>query len=141
MPQGEPIPATKLEKAANSKDVSLKREAVLAENAKHFKHPGKKGKSASQPHPKTNPGFYDTEPHAPGNKIADKPLTPPPAQGADRPSTVPPAPGRFDGMGGAAHHMGKPPMNGSHGYGHAAHQRSGHLRVSGHPGGHRIGKR
>lgn len=28
-----------------------------------------------------------------------------------------------------------------HGFGHAAHQRSGNLRNSGHPGAHRIGKR
>lgn len=29
----------------------------------------------------------------------------------------------------------------SHGYGHAAPQRQGHLRMSGHPGGHQLGKR
>jgi hypothetical protein len=48
-----------------------------------------------------------------------------------------------DGQGFTAGHPGihagmesKP-----HGYGHGAHQRSGNLRNSGHPGAHRIGKR
>lgn len=35
----------------------------------------------------------------------------------------------------------KPPSQGSHGYGHAAPQRSGHLRTSGSSGAHRIGRR
>jgi len=48
-----------------------------------------------------------------------------------------------DGQGFTAGHsgihagMGK----GSHGFGHQSHQKSGNLRLSGHPGSHRIGKR
>lgn len=38
-------------------------------------------------------------------------------------------------------HTFKPPANGSCGFGHAAHVRSGALRLSGHSGAHRIGKR
>jgi hypothetical protein len=45
-----------------------------------------------------------------------------------------PGPAGFPGMHAG---LGTKP----HGYGHAAHQRSGVLRNSGHPGAHRIGKR
>lgn len=48
-----------------------------------------------------------------------------------------------DGQGFTAGHPGVHAGMGSkpHGFGHAAHQRSGNLRHSGHPGAHRIGKR
>jgi hypothetical protein len=36
--QGEPIPASKLEKAIHSKNPLLKKRAVFAKNAKSFKH-------------------------------------------------------------------------------------------------------
>lgn len=107
------------------------------------KYPGieqSKGKHASQPHPKTNPGFYDTEPHAPGGKIADKAAYPTPTVGNKPAHIVPGQPGRFPGMGGQPHHMGKPPIQ-SHGFGHSGSQRHGHLRLSGHGGSHRVGKR
>ena len=136
VPAGKPIPAGKLAKAKKSENPAVKKRAVFAANAKKWHH----GKHASQPHPKTNPGFYDTEPHAPGNKIADKPLTPPPAVGAHPPGIVPKHPGRFNGVGGPPHHMGKPPMQ-AHGYGHSGSQRHGALRLSGHGGSHRIGKK
>lgn len=42
VPQGEPIPAAKLNKAAHSKDPAVKKRAVFAENAKSFDHSGKK---------------------------------------------------------------------------------------------------
>ena len=47
------------------------------------------------------------------------------------------------GQGPTAGHPGMHAGMGSkaHGFGHAAHQRHGNLRMSGHPGGHRIGKR
>lgn len=139
VPQGKPIPAAKLAKAKKSKSPAVRKRATFAQNAKHFDHSG--SKHASQPHPETNPGFYDTEPHAPGNKIANKPLTPPPAVGSHPPASVPKSPGRFDGLGGEPHKFGKPPIGGAHGYGHVSHQRVGHLRLSGHSGGHRIGKK
>lgn len=106
----------------------------------HAKFPSIGGPaSAKQPHPETNPGFYDTEPHAPGNRIANKPLMPPPAQGANTPKMVPEATGRFDGIGGAAPHSFPKAGGGAHGYGHNAIQRAGHVRLSGHTGAHRIG--
>lgn len=37
------------------------------------------------------------------------------------------------------HKFTAPPNSGSHSFGHAAHQRSGNLRMSGHSGAHRIG--
>jgi hypothetical protein len=48
-----------------------------------------------------------------------------------------------DGQGFTAGHPGVHAGMGSkpHGYGHGAHQRSGTLRNSGHPGAHRVGKR
>lgn len=138
--EGKPIPQAKLEKAEHSDSAAVRKRAVFAENAKHFNHKGG-GKHASQPHPETNPGFYDSEPHAPGTKIANHPLTPTPAVGKSAPAMVPKGPGRFDGIGGAGHHFGKPPAGGSHGFGHAVHQRHGHHRLSGHSGAHRIGKK
>jgi hypothetical protein len=137
VPQGKPIPVKRLAKAEKSENPAVKKRAVFAENAKHWNHGSK---YASQPHPKTNPGFYDTEPHAPGNKIADKPLTPPPAVGENAPAMVPKHPGRFEGLGGSPHHFSKPPVA-SHGFGHAVHQRQGSVRLSGHPSAHRIGKK
>jgi hypothetical protein len=38
IPQGQKIPASKLESAAHSKDPSLRKEAQFAINAKKFKH-------------------------------------------------------------------------------------------------------
>jgi hypothetical protein len=37
------------------------------------------------------------------------------------------------------HQFSKPPANGAHGYGHT--ERHGALRMSGHPGAHRIGSK
>lgn len=149
----KPIPAGKLEKATHSKDPAVKKRAVFAENAKHWHH-GKKhtptkeyhkgpkhtgaAKHTDQPHPKTNPGFYDTEPHAPKEKIADKVPIQNASLGNDVPNIVPKTPGRFPGVSGEAHKF-KGPVGVSHGYGHAAHQRQGHLRMSGVPKAHRIG--
>lgn len=139
VPQGKPIPAAKLARAEKSDSPAVRKRATFAENAKHWGHG--ESKHASQPHPETNPGFYDTEPHASGAKIADKPLTPKPAIGAHPPAMVPKGSSRFDGLGGSGHHFGKPPAGGSHGFGHAVHQRHGHHRLSGHSGAHRIGKK
>jgi hypothetical protein len=40
--KGKPIPAGKLEKATHSKSEATKKQAVFAENAKHWNHGGKK---------------------------------------------------------------------------------------------------
>ena len=46
-------------------------------------------------------------------------------------------------LSGSGHLVGSLtyPAKGADGYGHAAHQRSGVLRTSGHKGAHRVGKR
>jgi hypothetical protein len=43
------------------------------------------------------------------------------------------------GQGWPGHHMGMQPK--AHGFGHGVHVRQGALRMSGHPGAHRIGSR
>lgn len=40
VPQGQPIPEAKIEKAAHSPNITLEREAHFAEVAKHWHHPG-----------------------------------------------------------------------------------------------------
>jgi len=76
--------------------------------------------------------YYGDIPVAPAKKRADKPIIQNPSLGNDMPS-VPfvPSPPAF----------GKPPIGGSHGYGHKPHQRVGHLRISDVPKAHRIGKK
>ncbi len=132
------IPAGKLEKATHSSNAAVKKRAVFAENAKHWHHGG--AKHASQPHPVTNPGFYDTEPHAPSNKITKRKLVQGNTLGDAAPAMVPSNPGRSSGLGGAPHSF-KAPHGGGHGYGHNVINRLGSLRMSGHPGAHKIGKR
>lgn len=44
-------------------------------------------------------------------------------------------------FGGETHKFPMPKAEGAHGYGHAANHRSGHLRMSGHSGAHRIGSK
>jgi len=58
------------------------------------------------------------------------------SQSAHEPAVLKAVHGPGGGIGTHAG-MGTKP----HGYGHAAHQRSGNMRLSGHPGSHRIGKR
>ena len=56
-----------------------------------------------------------------------------PVMGIDAPRSM---------MNAAGKHVGASvPASGAHGFGHAAHMRSGPLRNSGHPGAHRVGKR
>jgi len=50
IPQGQPIPESRLEEAENSSDPSLRKEAQFAENAKHFKH--KRGKKSRKGRPR-----------------------------------------------------------------------------------------
>lgn len=50
VPQGEPIPESKLEAAEHSSDPAVRKRAQFAENAKHFKH--KKGKPSRKGRPR-----------------------------------------------------------------------------------------
>ena len=100
---------------------------------------GMSNKSAKQPHPKTNPGAYDSSPHS----------------GADRAKPAEklrgPQPHAFDAVAESMSERDRgvgnqptvpmrhsPPLN-AHGYGHSGAQRSGVLRLSGVKGAHRIG--
>ena len=94
---------------------------------------------AKRPHPETNPGFYDTEPHAPANKIANKSPIQNASLGTEPSKMVPKHAGRFDGIGGEPHQFAKPPAGGSQGFGHSGAQKIGHVRLSGNSGAHRIG--
>lgn len=68
--------------------------------------------------------FYSTEPSVSRTKVADKPLVPDAGLAHDVPSTVPKQPARMSGVGGFV--SKKSPRT---------------LRLSGHSGAHRIGKR
>jgi hypothetical protein len=46
-----------------------------------------------------------------------------------------------EGMGGMPSKFDRPPAQGAQGFGHGAHLRRGPLRMSGHPGAHRVGGR
>ena len=127
------IPAAKIESATHSKDPAVKKRAVFAENAKKWHHGG-----AKQPHPKTNPGFYNNEAHAPEKKLADKPIIQSASLGNEEPKMTPQSPGVTSGL---PHQFGKPPAGPSHGFGHPVHLRRGSERLSGHSGAHRIGKK
>lgn len=140
---GKPIPEAKLEKAKHSKSAAVRKRATFAENAKHFHHGKKKGAVDRSAHYPGNPGFpssrhagtsppkdYSNEPVAPKNKIADKPLVQNASLGNEVSKIVP-----------HPHQFGKPPIGGAHGFGHSGAQRQGHVRLSGAPSAHRIGKR
>lgn len=86
-------------------------------------------------------GFYQDVPTAPGKKKADSSPLASPAVGQATPKTVPQHPGSTSGLGGPAHVMSRHPKGGSHGFGHSVIQRLGAIRLSGHTGAHRIGKR
>ena len=104
-------------------------------------HEAGMSKSAKQPHPKTNPGSYDSSPH----RGADKP---PPGEKFRGPQ-----PHSFDASADAMSDrergvgmqptvpMRHAPPNNSSGFGHTGSQRAGCLRLSGHRGAHRIGSK
>lgn len=74
---------------------------------------------------------YASEPKAPANKRADKPLVQNASLGNEKMPNKPfvPVPPAF----------GKPPIGGASGFKHKPNQRNGHLRTSGNPDAHRIG--
>ncbi len=71
--------------------------------------------------------FYSDEPHVPANKIADKPNIQNASLGNETPKMVP---HNFPSAGA-----------GAHGFGHGATSRAGHVRLSGNPSAHHVGKR
>jgi hypothetical protein len=55
------------------------------------------------------------------------------------PPTVPEHPGQLHGVGPTSHAFGHPSVRGAHGFGHVAHMKHGHLRLSGLESAHRLG--
>ncbi len=93
---------------------------------------GQSNKSAKQPHPPTNPGGYDDSAHEKresevmGAGYGPHEVAESASWGSMPANTTP-------------HKFDRPPSKPSHGWGHPAPVRSGHLRMSGHAGGHRVG--
>lgn len=129
--------ANKVTKESSTASTKTKRQANLAKLGAKY---GGGKKSAKQPHPKTNPGFYDTEPHAPRKSITSGKLTQTASLGDAKPAMTPGMPGKTTGFGGMAHASGAH-IPRAHGFGHSVVNRLGSLRLSGHIGAHRIGKR
>jgi hypothetical protein len=101
------------------------------------KSPSKRKGHASGPHAEGVPGYQKPEHHTDmiqgmehdGPMKAD-------TSGYDKPEHH-----ERSGMSiGAPHHIARPVV-GAHGFGHGAHQRHGHLRMSGHKAAHRLGHR
>lgn len=55
--------------------------------------------------------------------------------------TVPKEEGASHGFGPQVHQFGTPHIKGSHGFGHPLKAKHGHLRMSGNPLAHRLGKK
>ena len=75
-------------------------------------------------------------PVAPNPVLKVRGKVPEPAKAPTTPHETSP---EFDNLGGLPHQFAKPPAAVSYSYGHE--KKVGDLRVSGHPGAHRIGKR
>jgi hypothetical protein len=82
--------------------------------------------------------FYDDEPHGAAKKKADKPALPTPELGDDVPDIVPANPAKTSAFGGPEHAGGHRPGSGT---GKGVIRELGGVRLSGHPGAHRLGKR
>ncbi len=85
--------------------------------------------------------FYSKTPVVPAKKLAGTNPMPGPQVGVLGPPTVPERPGAIHGLGTPTKHFGHPNVKGSHGWGHVASERKGHLRISGSPKAHQIGRR
>jgi hypothetical protein len=84
-------------------------------------------------------GIYATEPVAKAKRIANTNPVGTVATGSSQPVTVPRHPGQLHGVGPIGEPFGHPSVKGSHGFGHVAHLRHGHLRLSGDTNAHRLG--
>ena len=83
-------------------------------------------------------GIYATEPHAKPKKIANRnPVGD--VQVGVTPVTVPEKAGMAHGIGPVTQPFGHPSVRGAHGFGHVAHMKHGHLRLSGLESAHRLG--
>jgi hypothetical protein len=131
---------------------SVGKDFEKADKGKKFKkkHVGAVDRSS---HWKGNPGFPSSEMagHSPPlgmkvEKVKVKTTFKPTSEKNLPPQTYQHHESREKEVLGSTYNMHEhaPPSNlsrGSHGFGHGGHQRSGHMRLSGHSGAHRIGKR
>ena len=91
----------------------------------------------------TNP-FYSNEPAVSRKEMADQSLTQNASLGNQTPKMVDKKPGRLSGLAGFASHK-KPaerkitPISGKTPSASSVPKQGGHLRMSGHPGAHRLG--
>jgi len=86
-------------------------------------------------------GFYSKQAPAPDKKAAARNPMPGPFQGTVLSPTVPLHPAKIHGLGTPTHVFGHRNIKGVHSFGHLPKARVGHLRLSGAPKSHQIGKR
>lgn len=84
---------------------------------------------------------YSSTPVVPAKKIAGKNPVPGPALGGATPTIVPTKIAFIHGFGPEARPFRHPSVHGAHGWGHVAKERHGHLRVSGNPRAHQLGRK
>lgn len=86
-------------------------------------------------------GIYSKLPVAPSKRIAETNPVGKPPLGNATPPIVPQRPATLHGLGIPSRPFGHPNVKGAHGFGHVARHRSGHLRNSGVPTAHQVGKK
>jgi hypothetical protein len=84
--------------------------------------------------------FYSQTPVVPESEIAGKNPIQGPAIGGYASPTVPEKPGMAHGLGTLQKPFKPGHVKGAHGYGHPPHAHKGHLRLSGAPDAHQLGK-
>lgn len=87
------------------------------------------------------PEPYATTPAVPAKKITGENPVGSVTLGSLRPPTVPEKVGVAHGLGPHEHNFRHPHIKGVHGYGHLPKQHQGHLRLSGAPAAHQLGKK
>lgn len=91
--------------------------------------------------PKQRKSQYSNVPSVPAKQVAGTPSVGSVALGTITPRIVPEGGGTSHGFGPQIHQFGTPHVRGSHGYGHPPKARKGHVRLSGNPLAHHLGKR
>lgn len=86
-------------------------------------------------------GIYSKTPVVPAKQIAGTNPISGPGIGGGEPRTVPQAQPTIHGFDMPAHTFRMPAVKGSHGFGHVARMKQGHLRMSGSPSAHRVGSK
>ncbi len=84
-------------------------------------------------------GIYATQPVVKGKRITTKNPVGTVQTGSLTPVPVPQHAGQIHGLGPVERPFGHPSVKGAHGWGHVAHLKQGHLRLSGMTSAHRLG--